>query len=242
MRFRLLLAVAVVCTLTTAARAAYIVNGSFEEGPEYVDGWYIVKDGDSTTIPGWTVKTPLPGRDIDIVTTYWEQTDGERSLDLSGLWGPGGIAQTFATTPGNSYDVSFMMAGNSGTWDPRQSHLVFDMNVTAAGQTGNFSFDVFDHSYREMGWEQRSWSFVADSTSTELWFYQVGDPYPTAGPALDKVEVFGRGVAVPAPSSLATLVGVGVMVVGMEWWKKRRRRSFPRRRRSFREFWQTETR
>lgn len=29
---------------------------------------------------------------------------------------------------------------------------------------------------------------------------------------------------VPAPSSLATLLGVGVMVVGMEWWKKRRRR------------------
>lgn len=30
--------------------------------------------------------------------------------------------------------------------------------------------------------------------------------------------------AVPAPSSLATLIGVGVMVFGMERWKKRRRR------------------
>lgn len=29
---------------------------------------------------------------------------------------------------------------------------------------------------------------------------------------------------VPAPSSLVTLVGVGVMVIGIEWWKKRRRR------------------
>ena len=29
--------------------------------------------------------------------------------------------------------------------------------------------------------------------------------------------------AVPVPSSLATLIGVGVMVVGMEWWKKRRK-------------------
>ncbi len=30
--------------------------------------------------------------------------------------------------------------------------------------------------------------------------------------------------AVPAPSSLTTLLGVGVMVIAMEWWKKRRRR------------------
>jgi hypothetical protein len=29
---------------------------------------------------------------------------------------------------------------------------------------------------------------------------------------------------VPAPSSLTVLLGVGVMVFGMEWWKKRRRR------------------
>ncbi len=28
---------------------------------------------------------------------------------------------------------------------------------------------------------------------------------------------------VPAPSSLVTLIGVGMMVGGMEWWKKRRR-------------------
>jgi hypothetical protein len=29
---------------------------------------------------------------------------------------------------------------------------------------------------------------------------------------------------VPAPSSLTVLLGVGVTVFGMEWWKKRRRR------------------
>jgi hypothetical protein len=29
---------------------------------------------------------------------------------------------------------------------------------------------------------------------------------------------------VPAPSSLTAWIGVGVMVFGMEWWKKRRRR------------------
>jgi probable HAF family extracellular repeat protein len=29
---------------------------------------------------------------------------------------------------------------------------------------------------------------------------------------------------VPEPSSFAALVGVGVMVFGMAWWKKRRRR------------------
>lgn len=225
---RMIIGIAVaISALAGQASGSVLVNGSFEEGPASVDGWYRVYDGDSTTIPGWVVKSLLPDRDIDIVTTYWQQTDGNRSLDLSGLWGPGGIAQTFSTTPGNRYDVSFMMAGNPGFRDqPRPSHLTYDMNLTTAGQTGSFSFDVFGHSYVDMGWEQRSWSFVADSTSTELWFYQVGDPYPTAGPALDNVEVFDRGPAVvPAPSAGVCLVGIGVLVGGMEWWKKRRRRA-----------------
>jgi choice-of-anchor C domain-containing protein len=219
---RLLVLVVFTCLITATTQAEYIINGSFEQGPAHVDGWYIVNDGDSTTIPGWTVKSPLPGHDIDIVSTYWQQVDGERSLDLSGLWGPGGITQAFSTTPGNRYDVSFMMSGNPGTWTPRESHLNHLMNVTAAGQTGNFSFDVFGHSYLQMGWEQHIWSFVANSTVTELWFYQVGDPYPTAGPALDKIEVFDRGAVVPAPSSLACLVGIGIIVAGMEWWKRQR--------------------
>lgn len=199
------------------AHGSILVNGSFEDGPETIDGWYIVYDGDSTTIPGWTVKTPLPGRDIDIVSTYWRSADGDRSIDLSGLYGPGGIAQTFATTPGNRYDVFFMLAGNTGTREPRQSHLIFDMGVTAAGQTQIFSFDVFGHSYLDMGWELRTWSFVADSTSSELWFYQIGDPYPTGGPALDNVQVFDRGAAIPEPASAAVwsllaVVGAGLLV------------------------------
>ncbi len=226
MRIRCLSAVLMVCAITATSNAEYIINGSFEEGPANVDGWYRVFDGDNATIPGWVVKSLLPGRDIDIVTTYWQQIDGNRSLDLSGLWGPGGIAQVFATTPGNRYDVSFVMAGNPGYRDqPRPSHLTFDMNLTAAGQTGSFSFDVFGHSYLDMGWEQRSWSFVADSTSTELWFYQVGDPYPTAGPALDNVRVFDCGAAVvPEPSTFVALAGLlGIGLIGYGWRRRRKR-------------------
>ncbi len=60
-------------------------------------------------------------------------------------------------------------------------------------------------------------------------------PGPSSGHLyIDSIETFagdgtvnnpgGNNNPVPAPSSLACLLGVGVMVGGMEWWKKRRRR------------------
>jgi hypothetical protein len=41
---------------------------------------------------------------------------------------------------------------------------------------------------------------------------------------MNSLSIEVSGTAVPAPSSLTTLVGVGVMVLGMERWKKRKRR------------------
>ncbi len=200
-----------------------LINGSFEEGPEEVDGWLNLYEGD-ISITGWTVKSPhtedAAEHDIDIVTTYWQQTDGLRSIDLSGLNGPGGLAQTFATLPGHVYGVSFMMAGNVGYSTPALNSYVMAMGVSAAGQSQDFTFDVLGHSYVDMGWEFRNWSFTANSSSTELWFYQVFPEHLTCGPALDNVHVTDLGAPVPEPSSLALLSGLGVM--GLAGRRRRR--------------------
>ena len=54
--------------------------------------------------------------------------DGKRSLDLNGSPGVGGVAQTFATVPGQTYEVTFCMAGNPSV------SAIMTMRVKAAGQ------------------------------------------------------------------------------------------------------------
>ena len=83
-------------------------NASFETGT-YVDngfGFEQLNAGD-TSIDGWTVDAGS----VDWVGTYWPAQDGSMSIDMSGLE-PGTLSQTFATTIGNTYTVSFYLSGN----------------------------------------------------------------------------------------------------------------------------------
>jgi len=61
-----------------------ITNGSFEIGPD--PDPYLPLDPGSTAITGWTVT-----RDQIDYVAYWVDADGERSLDLNGSPGVGGI-------------------------------------------------------------------------------------------------------------------------------------------------------
>jgi choice-of-anchor C domain-containing protein len=214
MRTNLCLALLIVCAFTATTRASVLVNGGFETGPVIPNGFFEVLYATDTSIDGWVVTHGT----IDYVAdTFWRPAGGSRSIDLIGGT-LGGIAQTFATTPGNLYEVSFMMAGNPGGYQTEDMY-VKTMNVSAAGQSQNFDFNSFGHSFEDMGWESRLWSFTATDTSTELWFAMASPTYGHYGVVLDDVQVN----VVPAPSSLTVLLGVGVMVFGMEWWKKRRR-------------------
>ena len=86
-----------------SARAAAFTNGSFEIGPASGANLNI----GSTAITGWTVF----GHDVDYVSSLWQNTDGTKSIDLNG-GSIGGIAQTFDTVAGNTYQVLFDLAGN----------------------------------------------------------------------------------------------------------------------------------
>jgi len=68
---------------------------------------------------------------IDYVGTYWLASQGNRSLDLNGTPGVGGVAQTFDTVPDQTYHVQFDMAGHF-------SGLLQEMRVSAADQVAHW--------------------------------------------------------------------------------------------------------
>jgi choice-of-anchor C domain-containing protein len=192
-------------TVEVASGDTIIINGSFEDGPSVPDppGYTTLTDGDSS-IPGWIVKAGL-GHDIDYKTTYWENADGLHSIDLNGANGPGGIAQTFSTIPGHIYAVSFSIAGNPTVL----ANPIKTLEVSASGQSQQFTTDNSGYSRTNMNWERKTWSFTAWSESTELWFRMIFPDYGAEGIGLDAVQVFDT--TIPSPSSIAALIGLGAM-------------------------------
>src|SRR3989344_2638359 len=119
--------------LATLAGSAFAAgtNGSFEDGVN-PGVFTTLFAGDSTSIIDWTVASGS----VDYIGTYWVASEGDRSIDLSGN-NAGSIGQTFDTTPGAVYNVTFDMAGN-----PAGGPTVKTMDVDAAGVTSQYTFDT----------------------------------------------------------------------------------------------------
>ena len=157
-----------------------LANGSFENGP-YMPTWgYRWLYEGSTELPGWSVTQ----ESVDWVGSYWAAADGARSMDLDGF-APGGIAQSFATRPGQQYKVKFSMAGSPAS----STQPVKRLRVEAAGQSQTFSFDVLGHTTSDMGWQTDTWSFTATAETTTLVLASLSTSGSTAGPAVDDVQV-----------------------------------------------------
>jgi choice-of-anchor C domain-containing protein len=154
-------------------------NGSFETGT-YVDGgsgFEQLNAGD-TSIDGWTVDSGS----VDWIGTYWHAQDGAMSIDMSGA-DAGAISQTFATTIGNTYTVSFYLSGN-----PAGPPTVKTLDVGATGGTvSHYTFDTTASALANMNWMAESYSVLATTTSTTLSFVST-TPGPF-GPAIDNVVV-----------------------------------------------------
>ncbi len=159
--------------------ANLLINGGFEEGPAFIDGFMALDPG-SQVMTGWTVTRGQ----IDLIGTHWIAGEGGRSLDLNGSPGFGGVKQSFKTVSGQRYRLTFLMAGSPGSGQTTNT-----LCVRAAAKKEVFSFDNEGKTGKEMGWAKRSWEFVAFSEETTLEIHTLDDESGYAGPALDDVRV-----------------------------------------------------
>ncbi len=166
------------------AHGASFQNGSFESGSvPNTCNVYNPPIG-NTTITGWTVNQgnidwegPPP--------CGWTASDGNNSIDLIGSGvSIGGIEQTFDTIPGQAYKVSFDLAGNYGG-----APVVKPLTVTVAGVTENYTFDTTGKSAGNMGWTTKTFTFVANSSTSTLSFVCNIGFVTNAGAAIDNVSV-----------------------------------------------------
>jgi len=156
-----------------------IANGSFERGTA-PGSWKTLNAG-SSGIDDWTITVGT----VDIVGALWPAFDGDRSVDLDGTTF-GGISQDFKTEPGKTYVVNFELAGN-GHGPPQ----VKRMKVSAAGQSAQYKYDLYDRPTNNRGWQQDAWRFVAKEKVTTLEFDSLDTENGYFGPVLDYVRVQG---------------------------------------------------
>lgn len=155
----------VACLMAVAAGAppasAQIVNGSFEPASGVVS-WMIVSGG-LGTIPGW-VTTDNGVEWVAGSSGGAPAPDGLHVVDLACyVYSAGGIEQTFATTPGDAFTVTFALgtlqsAGRDGTCE---------IVVDADGQSQTFGH--VNHS-GVITYATKSFTFLADDASATLRF------------------------------------------------------------------------
>ena len=211
------LAVALVVLLTGTAHANLLVNGSFEDGVFVNQGNQTMSLAPgSSVIAGWTVVTD---------STAWinagnpfglAASDGNRFLDLTNYSAGApfaGLSQSFATTAGATYTLSFDLGG-SNSWG-RPDALI----ASAAGTSATFTTGAASTATPNNDWYHESMTFTATGTTTTLTLQGsaggnyigldnvVVDLLSGPGPTPDPVP------AIPEPSTWALMLA-GLAAIG----------------------------
>jgi choice-of-anchor C domain-containing protein len=178
-----------------AAAASLIVNGSFETTSQDPGGTCVELLAGNTSITGWEV-SGVAVHHCD--PQFWPGSDGARTVDLDGNSDYGGVRQSFATDAGQTYTVTFDMAGNY-YGDPTLKR----MQLSADGQSAIFQFDATGRTYDDFGWTPMSWSFVADDASATLEFLSLT---PSSGFTPSYGAVIDNVVVTPEPATFGSLL------------------------------------
>ncbi len=203
-------------SLATAPLHAQLVNGGFE-APAISPGGFLLF-GTGGSFPGWTVVgSPV---NVGVVSdTYtsigylFPSHGGVQWMDLTGLVnGVGGIQQTFTTTPGTAYDLSFWV-GN--IVDPTGSYgLSSTIDVLVDGTPLLSATNSDGAGTITQSWRRFATSFVATSASTTLAFLNA-DPASDNTNGLDDVELTPVVSAVPEPAPVALLGGGTLLLLAV---------------------------
>ena len=170
-----------------------VANGSFEAN--VVSSPFVNFSTTTQGISNWIIGVG----NVDLVGSLWTAAGGVNSVDLSGTR-KGEIHQTLSTVAGQTYQLSFALAGNF-----QGGPAIKGMSVNI-GPNGLYTFDTTGKSAGNMGWTTYSKTFVAVSTATTLSF--ASNTSGAYGPVLDNVAV----TAVPEPETFAMLLaGLGMM-------------------------------
>ncbi|EGF24298.1 Pentaxin, partial [Rhodopirellula baltica WH47] len=137
----------------------------------------------------WTVTEAS----IDLfATSDWESPLGGRVVNLDGS-APGAIEQNLTTVAGRQYQVVFALTGDFSGGD-----AVKNLRVSASGTSADFqATQESNWSWGETGaFEQRSFTFTADDTTSVLQFRSLESLTSTYGPYIADVQVIELPAAV----------------------------------------------
>jgi|SRR5579872_4894671 len=228
-----LIVAAMLFLVVSPGRADLIKNGSFDTfiiaGADANFGGFIryFSPPPNTDIADWTISgTPSDGapNNVDLVHTFlypsFTGAAGSNSLDMEGAVGASGVIfQSFATTAGDTYHLSFEYANN-----PMPGPLSSgSMNVLVTGTGPSLLNKGVTHSgstVADMNYQLFSEDFIADSGTTTLQFEATTKS--GFGIALDAVSVnlAGTPPPVPEPGSMALL---GTALAGLGLFRRLRK-------------------